>query len=55
VTLPTLTQALAALGYTHRASPTARTYEREILDASGAVIASLTAHDAWALVRRAAS
>lgn len=50
---PTLTAALAARGYTHRATPTAITSgKRAILrDGGHEVVAELTAHEAWAWLR----
>ncbi|HEU4615550.1 MAG TPA: hypothetical protein VFS15_25825, partial [Kofleriaceae bacterium] len=52
---PTLTDALAAAGYTHRAATCeeagARTYARAIVDSEGRVVAVLRAGEAWAWLR----
>lgn len=47
---PTLTEALAALGITHRAAPE-RQQGREVIDADGESLGVLTARDGWILAR----
>lgn len=43
-----LSDALALCGYTHRANAqTITTQRRDIIDADGAVVTTLTAHEAW--------
>lgn len=48
---PTLTEALAARGYSHAAA-TRRTgirpYARDVMDAAGRVVFTGTAHEVWA-------
>lgn len=48
MTGPTLTEALAAAGFTHRRAATyATTGSHDILDASGAVVFTGAAHHTW--------
>ncbi len=48
---PTLSQALAAIGYSH--TPSGRGYAHDVVDAAGAVVFEGTAGDVWAWLRDA--
>ena len=48
---PTLTEALAALGYTHRKRHGCLAGRRNIVDAQGNTVAELSAREGWMFVR----